>query len=75
MPDFVFTIPEDKFLEFKEAFLKENPLPIDSNMTEDEWMREWGRNQYLAAIERGKKRLVQESISVDPSIITCSSES
>jgi len=69
-----FDIKDLDYLDFKESFLRENPLPGDSFLTEDEWIKEWGRMQYLSAVERGKKRLA-ENVVVDPGIISCSFKS
>lgn len=67
-----FGIKDEDYSDFESAFLKENPIPIDSTLTPIGWIEEWGRQQYLRAVERGKIKLAQEGVVVDPDIILCS---
>jgi len=69
----IFTINDLDYLDFKINFLKEQPLPSDSTLSEDEWIKEWGRRQYLAIVERGKRKLAQELSMVEDKIIQCKS--
>lgn len=70
MATITFTIQDANYDKFKRAFLKENPAPSDFNLGVDEWVKEWGRRQYLSAMERGEYRLAEESVIIDRSIIT-----
>lgn len=72
MPNLSFSITDEDYADFECAFLKENPIPPDSIFTSIEWMEVWGRKQYLKAVERGKVKLAQESVTVSSDIITCS---
>ena len=67
-----FEIQDEDLLTFKNAFLKENPIPIDSTLTPLEWIQEWGRLQYLKSVVRGELKLIQETTTIDPDIILCS---
>lgn len=72
MSNISFTISDKDYSDFENAFLKENPIPLDSALTPMEWIEEWGRQQYLKAVGRGMVKLAQESVVVDTNIISCS---
>lgn len=61
MPSVTFTIAAEDYVEFKEAFLLCYNVPIDRDtgdpvMADDQWIKEWGRRQYLAAYSLGRKQ-------------------
>jgi hypothetical protein len=72
MPSISFNISDENYVDFENAFLKENPVPLESSLTPIEWIEEWGKQQYLNAVKRGKIKLAQEGVVVDPNIISCS---
>lgn len=72
MPSISFVIKEEDYPNFENAFLKENPIPIDSILTPLGWLEEWGRQQYLKAVERGQIKIAQESVVVKSDVIVCS---
>ena len=69
--EIVFIIDDLVYPEFKKDFLRERPIPPDSSMSEDEWVKEWGRLQYLTAAERGKRIRYLEDMRMDSNIIRC----
>lgn len=73
MASITFNIPNDKLLEFKLGFLKRHPVPVDisSNptMTENQWLKQWGKQQYFQAYQTGKKQLAYEDEPTDSSIV------
>ena len=72
MPSITLNIDDKEYADFEVAFLKENPLPLESFLTPLQWIEEWGRQQYLKAASRGKLKLVQESAVFDDGVISCS---
>jgi len=76
MPSMTFTIAPEKYAEFKGAFLLAHNVPIDTDtqmplMTEEEWIKEWGRRQYWQAYRAGR-RLARDRANpytTDPDIL------
>ena len=64
---------QEKLQEFKEGFLKECPIPVDKEgeptMTALEWIKEWGKQQFLRAYLYGKTRYIEESAIVREDLI------
>jgi len=62
------------FIEFKEGFLREHPIPTDEGgsptMSELAWIHEWGRQQYQFAYGRGKTKLAQDAATINSEVIT-----
>lgn len=67
MSKITFTISEDKFEEFKEGFLKCQPTPKD--MTDNEWIKEWGKQQYIRVYRIGKQQIAREHAIIDENIV------
>lgn len=72
MVTIAFDIQDEDLIIFKNAFLKENPIPTELSLTSLEWIQEWGRLQYLKAVVRGELKLIQETTTIDSDIILCS---
>lgn len=71
--EIIFIIDNLVYSEFKKDFLREHPLPPESGISEDEWIKEWGRQQYIFAAERGKRRKYLEDMVTDPNVVQCKS--
>ena len=61
-----FSIADNKIAEFKQGFLKFRPnTELDENdgpkYTDAEWIKEWGRRQFMWAYKNGKSMLAQEA--------------
>jgi len=74
MAKITFTIDDNKLEEFKSGFLKENPVPglapkEEKQLTEDQWIKEWGRLQYIRAYKRGKRKIAEDTMSLEQEII------
>jgi len=73
MASITFNIPDDKLPEFKLGFLKRHPVPLDIEdnpiMIENQWIKEWGKQQYFQAYKTGKKQLAYESELTDSLIV------
>ena len=73
MASITFNIPDDKLPEFKLGFLKRHPVPIDiggnPTMTENQWLKQWGKQQYFQAYKTGKKQSAYENQLVDGTIV------
>lgn len=55
-----------------QAFLCRHPIPKDSKgvtMTTGEWIKEWGRLQFINAIIQGKRLMAEAAIIVKSDII------
>jgi hypothetical protein len=57
-----FTVSEENWSLFKEAFVEVHKVPIDPDtheptMTETQWVKEYGRLIYVAIIRQGLKRV------------------
>jgi len=76
MPSVILTIPDEHFAEFKAAFLIINAVPLNPStgeptMTDAQWIKEWGRQQYFAAYRYGRRALrdIAHPDSHNPDII------
>lgn len=76
MASVTFTIPDEKYDTFKEAFLEVHKVPLDPEtgdplMSDNAWVKEWGRLTYLGAIRQGLKRVRDKAYPIvfDPDII------
>lgn len=74
MPSITYTIPDEKFAEFKEGFLKCCPVPALPDTgplyTENEWIREWGWRQFVNQYKRGKRQMASEQAVIDEGVVT-----
>ena len=68
-----FTIDDSKLAEFKEGFLARNPTPLDDEgeiqFTDNQWLKEWGKRQYIKAYTRGKGKLAEKAVILEDNII------
>lgn len=69
MATLTFDIPDAKWPAFKEAFLESHNVPIDREtgeptMSENAWVKEWGRLMYIAAARQGAKRVRDKAYPV-----------
>lgn len=74
MPKIIYEIEDgDDYIEFKTYFLEAEPAPIDMNdvplMTEGEWIKEWGKQQFINAYKRGKRTAALEAIQEQADLI------
>ena len=70
MAQIIFTIPDDKIAEFKAGFLKIRPNPEPDTYNDNQWIKEWGKRQYIETYRRGKQALAQEAASVEDNLVT-----
>jgi len=67
MASVTYTIPDEKLTEFKLGFLKAHPVPCDDEgdplFTDNDWIKEWGKRNFMSAYKRGKGLIMQESIT------------
>jgi len=76
MPSITLTISTEKYQDFKDGFLKINPVPIDDNgnpeMTENNWIVFRIKEIIKKDYERGKTLLAREAAdpTIDENIIT-----
>jgi hypothetical protein len=74
MATVVLTIDDLDMDDFKVGFLKAAPVPLDENgdptMSENAWLKEWGRNQYFRTYRSGKTRTAGETAVIDENIVT-----
>ena len=76
MPSITFSIAAEDYDEFKEAFLLCQMVPVDDAtgdpiMTDNQWIKEWGRRQYHDAYRLGR-RIVRDRanpMTQDPDIM------
>jgi len=71
----VYTIADNKFSKFKEAFLIAQPVPHDPDtgepiMGENKWIKQWGLEMYKRAYKRGIKLQAERQAIVDDEIIS-----
>ena len=71
-----FDVSDEKWPTFKEAFIECHNVPVDPEtgeptMSEDDWIKEWGRLMYLSVVRQGLKRVRDKAHPVvfDPEII------
>jgi hypothetical protein len=69
MAQITYTIPTGKLSEFKIGFLRCYPIPLDEHqqpiMTENEWIKEWGKRQFLKAYRSGKQQLAHDNLNLE----------
>lgn len=75
MVSVTYTIPDEKFDEFKEAFIRAKPVPLDDDrnpiMSENEWIKEWGRRAMFAIFSRGREELHRDTMqAIDENIVS-----
>ncbi|MHC4605164.1 MAG: hypothetical protein ACYS6W_17750 [Planctomycetota bacterium] len=67
-----YEFKDDKYINFKTAFIKVNAVPLDGEMqpimTEDEWIEQWGYNQFMKAYEIGVRQTARENAIIDEPI-------
>lgn len=65
MANFTITVPDPKLQDFKDGFLKVQPVPIGSDgnptMTENQWIRHWILEVLRHNYRTGKQLLAQEA--------------
>lgn len=68
-----YTIPDNKLAEFKRGFLKCQTVPLDSEgnpkMSENEWIKEWGRLQFVKAYQTGIRQIAREELILEEDVI------
>ena len=70
-----FSIVDNKIAEFKLGFLKFRPN-IELNgggslkYTDAQWIKEWGKRQYMWAYKNGKSTLALEASTAQTDLIT-----
>lgn len=72
MAEIKYTIPDDKIDEFKECFLLAEPKPISpvgEVISDNAWIKKWGRMKFMQAYHKGKKLKVAQSIQIDEDMI------
>ncbi|MHC4605163.1 MAG: hypothetical protein ACYS6W_17745 [Planctomycetota bacterium] len=67
MASITFTIPDEKLTAFKLGFFKCRPVP--DGMTEGQWIREWGKQQYFKAYKVGMEEIAREEAVIDSGIV------
>jgi len=69
-----YSIPDEKIADFKRAFLKCHPIPVDEKgnpeMTELNWIKKWGRDQFILVYKIGMRQLAADIAKIDNEIIT-----
>ena len=70
-----FSIADEKITEFKLGFLKFKPnIEVNEKgdlvYTDAQWIKEWGKRQYLWAYKNGKIILAQEAVNFPTDLIT-----
>ena len=76
MAQVTFTIDDANLAEFKTGFLRTRPVPLDTSgnptMTENNWIREFGRRVYMNQYRRGKQEIAETATVpvVDETIIS-----
>lgn len=73
MAKITYTINDSKLDEFKTGFFVFVPVPTDANgkpeMTENQWIRQWGKMQFLNAYKKGKMMLAHKAVKLTKDII------
>jgi len=67
MAQITYTLPDDKIDEFKRGFLKVYPTP--EGMTDAQWIKQWGKEQFLNAYMAGKQITANESVAIEKDLI------
>lgn len=68
MAQITFNIPDNKLAAFKTGFLEEWPTP--DGMSDNEWIKQWGKEQYIDAYKRGVRKLATKAALIDNDIIS-----
>lgn len=67
------TYTSEKPTKFKAGFLRACPVPLDDDdqptMTEDEWIKKWGKEQFLNQYRRGVQLLKRDEVVYESDII------
>ena len=64
MVQIMFTIPDDKFDDFKAKFLRVHPIPPDEpDLTKNQWIKEWGKQCYADVYRRGRELVAKDNLS------------
>lgn len=74
MISITYSIPNDKVEEFRAGFLKCNPIPVmlgeeQPSMTAKQWIKEWGKQQFLNAYRVGKQQMAREQMTIEDNLI------
>jgi hypothetical protein len=74
MASITLTIPDEKYDEFKEAFLTMNPVPTDPDTelplyTENQWVKEWLIRLVKKRYKQGREELARQAASYDDDIV------
>lgn len=67
MAQITYTIPNEKLVEFQEAFLVARPAP--DSMSVNTWIKQWGKTQFKNIYIQGRKMLAERTAVVDKDII------
>lgn len=75
MATITFTIPDQKLEAFKIGFLKRIPNTLKDEeselvYTDNEWIKEWGKRQYLAKYKDGVQTIANEAAVIDNDILS-----
>lgn len=74
MPNIIYTIPDAVYEEAKDDFLTAHPVPKDENgdplMSDGDWIKEWGRRQFVKARRNGRIIKAHNSVSVSDNWIS-----
>lgn len=70
MPSITLSVSAANWPEYKEAFLAYQPVPLDPDtqlptMTDEQWIKEWHRQQSWQAYRQGRKILRNRAHSED----------
>ena len=63
MADITFTIPDEKLVDFKEAFLKIYPVPDDYEGTENQWLKECIKRIIIRIYKAGIDQIEEEKVN------------
>ena len=73
MAQITYIISDDKLAEFKSGFLKHCPVPTNRNgvpiMTENAWIKEWGKQKFIWAYKKGKHLFALEQSEIEKDLI------
>lgn len=74
MATITHTIADNKLDAFKTGFLRRCPVPKDAHgnpeYSDNAWIKEWGRRQYMSKYLDGAKEAALEAASFEMDIIT-----
>lgn len=72
MASIIYTIPDELLPEFKKGFLKSCPVFIEEGelpMSENQWIKEWGKRQFLRAYRKGIKQLAEGRVKYKEDLV------